>query len=81
VIRFGKAQGCKSFDMWGSLGPNPDPKDPWNGFHRFKKGYGGELVEFIGTYDLVNDYPMYKIYTLANSLRWKYLRLKKKLKL
>ncbi len=79
VIRFGKANGCSKFDMWGSLGPDPDPKSPWNGFHRFKKGYGGELVEFIGTYDLINDYPIYKIYTLLESLRWKFLRLKKKL--
>lgn len=79
VIRFGKAKGCKNFDMWGSLGPDPDPKSPWSGFHRFKKGYGGELVEFIGSYDLVNDYPMYKIYTLAENLRWKFLRLKKKI--
>lgn len=79
VIRFGKAQGCKNFDMWGSLGPDPDPKSPWNGFHRFKKGYGGELVEFIGSYDLVNDYPIYKIYSLAENIRWKFLRLKKKL--
>lgn len=79
VIKFGKAQGCKSFDMWGSLGPNPDPKSPWNGFHRFKKGYGGELVEFIGSYDLVNDYPTYKIYNLAENIRWKFLRLKKKI--
>lgn len=78
VIRFGKAKRCQSFDMWGSLGPDPDPKSPWNGFHRFKKGYGGDLVEFIGSYDLVNDYPMYKIYTLAENLRWKFLRLKKK---
>lgn len=79
IIRFGKAQGCRTFDMWGSLGPDPDPKSPWYGFHRFKKGYGGELVEFIGTFDLVHDYPTYKIYTLAENLRWKFLRLKKKL--
>lgn len=79
VIRFGQAQGCTSFDMWGSLGPEPDEKSPWYGFHRFKKGYGGQLVEFIGTFDLVNDYPMYKIYTLAENLRWKFLRLKKKI--
>ncbi|AKM81654.1 MAG: FemAB family protein [Candidatus Pacebacteria bacterium GW2011_GWF2_38_9] len=79
VIRFGKTKGCKSFDMWGSLGPDPDPKSPWNGFHRFKKGYGGELVEFIGSYDLVNDYPVYKLYTLAENLRWKFLRIKKQI--
>lgn len=79
VIRFGQSQGCHSFDMWGSLGPEPDPNNPWYGFHRFKKGYGGELIEFIGTYDLVHDYPIYKIYTLAEEWRWKFLRLKKKL--
>ncbi len=79
VILFGKRSGCKNFDMWGSLGPDPDPKSPWNGFHRFKKGYGGELVEFIGSYDLVNDYPSYKFYTLAENIRWRFLRLKKKL--
>lgn len=78
VIRFGKAKGCKNFDMWGALGPEPDPNSPWNGFHRFKKGYGGELIEFIGSFDLISDYPMYKIYTLAEDLRWRFLRLKKK---
>ena len=47
VIRFGKAQNCKMFDMWGSLGPEPDKNDPWYGFHRFKKGYGGELLNLL----------------------------------
>lgn len=79
VIRFGKNQGCGSFDMWGSLGPEPDEKDPWYGFHRFKKGYGGELVEFLGSYDLISNYPLYKIYSVAEDWRWKWLRLRKKL--
>ena len=79
VIKFGKAQSCTSFDMWGALGPEPDHNDPWYGFHRFKKGYGGQLTESIGTYDLVNDYPLYKLYTLAENWRWKFLHLKKKL--
>ncbi len=55
-----------------------NPKDPWFGFHRFKRSYGGQLIEHIGTYDLVYQYPMYKIYTLADNWRWKFLRLKKK---
>lgn len=79
AIKFGKKQGCKMFDMWGSLGPNPDPKDPWYGFHRFKEGFGGELVEFLGTYDLVINPQIYPLYNLANSLRWKLLRLKSKI--
>jgi len=79
MIRFGKSQGYSKFDMWGALGENPDPKNPWFGFHRFKKGYGGELKEFIGTYDLVLDPTMYKIYRVAEDWRWKFLKLRKKL--
>jgi len=79
MIRFGKNQGCSKFDMWGALGENPDPKNPWFGFHRFKKGYGGELKEFIGTYDLILDSTMYNLYRVAEDWRWKFLRLRKKL--
>ncbi|NCN45713.1 MAG: peptidoglycan bridge formation protein FemAB [Candidatus Pacebacteria bacterium CG10_big_fil_rev_8_21_14_0_10_36_11] len=78
MIRLGKQLGCKTFDMWGSLGPEPDPKNPWFGFHRFKKGYGGQLKEFIGTYDLVLDSTMYSLYRVIEELRWKFLRLRKK---
>lgn len=76
AIKFGKKQGCHTFDMWGSLGPNPDPKDPWYGFHRFKEGFGGQLIEFLGTYDLVIKPQLYSIYNSANKLRWGFLRLK-----
>ncbi len=51
AIKLGKKLKLKSFDMWGALGPNANPKDHWYGFHRFKMGYGGKLVEYIGTYD------------------------------
>ena len=79
MIRFGKEEGCRIFDMWGSLGPEPDPNNPWFGFHRFKKGYGGELMEAIGTYDVVMNKPMYQLYSLGEKWRWKWLRLKTRL--
>lgn len=79
VIKYGKKLGCETFDMWGSLGPNPDPDHPWYGFHRFKEGYNPTLVKFVGTYDLVLDSAKYKIYTLLNNLRWKWLDFKKQL--
>ncbi len=79
MIKFGKAQGCTTFDMWGSLGPEPNEKDPWFGFHRFKKGYGGDLMEFLGTYDLVVDPPLYKIFNIGEKLRWKWLKFRLKL--
>ncbi len=76
AIRWGKSHGAKLFDLWGALGPNPNPKDPWYGFHHFKEGYGAKLVEFIGTYDVVTNPPLYSLYNLADNLRWKFLKLK-----
>lgn len=76
AIKLGKKLGCKKFDLWGALGPNPSPRDPWYGFHRFKEGYGGRLVEYIGSYDLVLNYPLYYLFHLIDKLRWFMLRLK-----
>lgn len=77
AIKFGKKMGCQTFDLWGSLGPNPDKNDPWYGFHRFKEGYGGKLMEFVGTYDLVLKPNLYKLYNLTEILRWKFLRFRR----
>ena len=72
AIKFGKKLGLKKFDMWGALGSDPDPKDPWYGFHKFKQGYGAKLVEFIGSYDLVINPVLYKLYKVADKIRWLY---------
>ena len=76
VVKFGKKMGLKKFDMWGALGPNPDTKDPWYGFHRFKEGYGGKLTEFVGSYDFVLNQKVYFAYKLMNKIRWMILRFK-----
>lgn len=76
VIKWGKSKGLKRFDMWGALGPDPDKNDPWYGFHRFKEGYGPELVEFVGSYDLVIKPVIYEIYKIADKIRWMFLRNK-----
>ncbi|PIS09296.1 peptidoglycan bridge formation protein FemAB [Candidatus Beckwithbacteria bacterium CG10_big_fil_rev_8_21_14_0_10_34_10] len=76
AIRFGQKMNCHYFDLWGSLGPNPNPKNPWYGFHRFKKGYNPKLIEFIGSFDLILNKPLYRLYRLADYFRWQYLNLK-----
>ncbi len=81
MITWAKRQGAEIFDMWGSLGPDPDKKDSWYGFHRFKKGYGGDLMQFIGTFDLVLKQPHYKLFRIADNWRWKFLNLKAKVNL
>ena len=77
VIMYGKKMGLKLFDMWGSMGENPDVKDPWYGFHRFKQGYGPDLVEFVGSYDLVISPVLYAVYIVADKIRWLLLHLRK----
>ena len=80
-VKWAKKQGCRLFDLWGSLPPEHDPKDSWAGFHRFKEGYGGKLVEFVGTYDLMVDPRLYWLYRAGNDyLRWWFLRLTAKLR-
>ncbi|MEK7513891.1 MAG: peptidoglycan bridge formation glycyltransferase FemA/FemB family protein [Patescibacteria group bacterium] len=81
IIKLGKKMDCESLDMWGALGPKPKPNDPWYGFHRFKQGYGGDLTESLGTYDLVLDLFRYPLYRVAEQLRWTGLKLKTKIKI
>ncbi len=79
AIKWGKINGAKIFDMWGSLGPNPDPNDPWYGFHRFKQGYNPRLVEFAGSFDLVINPTFYHFYNFADRLRKVFLKIKSRI--
>ncbi len=78
AIMLGKKMGLSVFDMWGALRPNVPQNDPWYGFHRFKAGYGGEHVEYVGTYDLVLNASLYNILNVADKLRWIYLRARRR---
>lgn len=73
AIRFGKKLGLKTFDLWG--------REPGKGFTKFKEGYNPQVVEFLGTWDLVINKPVYTIYRQAEKIRWLILRLKTKLNL
>jgi len=76
AIRLGKRLGCELFDMWGATG-SQDKNDPWYGFTRFKLGYGGKLVKFIDSYDLVIKPHLYTLFNFGYSLAWKILRFKR----
>jgi lipid II:glycine glycyltransferase (peptidoglycan interpeptide bridge formation enzyme) len=74
AISYGHEKGCSDFDLWGSLGPNPNKRDSWYGFHHFKEGYNPVLMENLGTYDLVYNNLNYKLFGVADTLRWLKLR-------
>lgn len=69
AIKLGKKLGAINFDMWGSLPEDYDRSAPWSGFTRFKEGYGTTFVEFIGSYDLVLNAPLYYFYNVAHTVR------------
>lgn len=79
VAKWGKRNGAKLFDLWGSPGPDPKPSDKWIGFHKFKEGYGAKLVEFVGTYDLIINPVLYWLYRAGEEVRWIILRFWRKL--
>lgn len=70
AIRYGKQHKLKTFDLWG--------REPGKGFTKFKEGYNPEVIEFLGSWDLVNNLPMYNIYRIMETVRWGMLRLKSK---
>ena len=78
-IKLGQKLKCKTFDMWGCLGPNAKEGENGFGFHRFKQGFNGQPFEYVGTYDYVINPPLYKLYNLVDKLRWQLLRFKAKI--
>ena len=62
IIQEAKNQGLEEYDFWGI-----DEKK-WPGITRFKKGFGGKEVQYIGAYDLVFNQFWYKIYNLGRKL-------------
>lgn len=69
AIRFGMKLKAEIFDLWGSLPPNYSSVHPWAGFTRFKQGYGGKFVQFVGSYDLIINPFLYQLYTLVYPVR------------
>lgn len=79
AIKYGKSLGLKTFDMWGAANvADPKPSNEFYGFHRFKQGFGATLTEFVGSYDLVINPVNYRLLTIADKLRWAYLKAKKR---
>jgi peptidoglycan pentaglycine glycine transferase (the first glycine) len=77
AIRWAKSRGCATYDLWGV--PDEDEatleaqylerSDGLWGVYRFKRGFGGRLVRYVGAFDLVYNPLLYRAYLC--SLRWR----------
>jgi len=63
-----KKLGMDKFDLWG-VAPTENPKHKWAGITSFKKGFGGEPVDYLGTYDIPIKKSKYKAYSMLQKLR------------
>jgi peptidoglycan pentaglycine glycine transferase (the first glycine) len=60
IIREAKKRGCAQYDLWGI-----DVKR-WPGVTRFKRGFGGEEMQYIGSWDFLFSSIFYTAYYLWN---------------
>ena len=62
-IKHAKDMNFEKYDLWGV-----DEKK-WPGVTRFKKGFGGGEVEYVGSYDYIFSGFWYKLYTLRSLIK------------
>jgi lipid II:glycine glycyltransferase (peptidoglycan interpeptide bridge formation enzyme) len=51
-MQWAKDRGARVYDLWGIPDRLEESEDLW-GVYRHKRGYGGEIVRYIGAFDLV----------------------------
>jgi lipid II:glycine glycyltransferase (peptidoglycan interpeptide bridge formation enzyme) len=67
-LRWAIDQGCRIYDWWG--GPTSQtPDDPLWGVQRYKLGFGAQLVERLGAWDLALSAGSYVAYAAMSGLR------------
>ena len=64
AIQEAKKRGYQYYDFWG-IAENDDPADSWAGVTRFKRGFGGQEIQYGKSYDFVFNGFWYKMYNLA----------------
>lgn len=88
AIQWARARGCKVYDFWGipdEIGQDPalaelasQRSDGLWGVYRFKEGFGGRVVRYLGAYDYAYVPPVYAAgMTLWPRLRYFLYRLRR----
>ncbi len=70
AMQWARSLGCTAYDLWGIPDVHEDPETaPLAGVYRFKAGFGGDEVRFVGAYDRAYRPLLYRGVELAWRLR------------
>lgn len=74
-----RREGCYAYDMWGAPDAFNETDEMW-GVYRFKEGFGGEVVRYIGAWDLPVQRGVYWLYTQVMPRFLSWLRFRGKIR-
>jgi lipid II:glycine glycyltransferase (peptidoglycan interpeptide bridge formation enzyme) len=63
------SSGCRDYDLWGVPPPAAGGQHPWAGIGKFKEGFGGRRVEYVGTWELVLSPLRHRLGEVAEQAR------------
>ena len=66
VIKWGKKNGYLQLDFWGI---KKDKNGKLNGYSKFKTGWGGEIINYQNSFDIVIKPGMYTILKILQNIR------------
>ncbi len=76
AMQWAKTQGCTRYDLWGipdwADGSTAVPSETAalpQGLYQFKQGFGGQVVRYVGAYDVVFSRLKFVLYTQALRIR------------
>ena len=69
AIQDAQQRGCTTYDMWG-VPVNPQPGHPGYGYYVFKSRFNGELIRYIGIFDLPVNRAAAMTIRLAEGFAW-----------
>ncbi len=70
MIEYALKNKFKRYNFYGIQGL-PDPSKPGYGIYKFKKGFGGHVVELLGAYELPINQTFYQLHHFLAKIRQK----------
>jgi len=69
MMRRARELGSRLHDLWGIAPTDAGPEHAWHGVGLFKKGFGGRVARWAGTWDVVVDPTLYRVRAAAAMVR------------